>query len=170
MSSCCSPAKSRFNFQKLSTIVILCFFALVFLRGCTYVNKKAVYDDSVKIARAGDTYTYGSRIGGVTTEKLDITYTGFMGMETIWSIEVVNEGDIVLQYDSRVDKGRFKGVLIAENGDVSEVFEGAGKGESILKTGKYRFKIVGDSASGHIVIDVIAAQGGGSEVRKHYSN
>ncbi len=140
--------------------VCLGFFLLLLLvtfNGCTLDTGKAdIYNDNEKIARDGDNYTYVGRNESGSKNEITVKYGKFSGAETIWTIESEGNSEVIIKYDSKVESGDFKGVLINPQKHIEDILVGTESGEKTIKLteGKYRFKFVGDKAKGEIEISI----------------
>jgi hypothetical protein len=87
---------------------------------------------------------------------MNIEFGNFYGSQTIWTIDAKKEGKIELQYDSNVNSGKFKGVLVKPGGEVINIFEGTKKDSTSITVpeGRYRFKIAGNAANGKAAVNL----------------
>jgi hypothetical protein len=146
---------------KLRNKVIFCI-CLLFLIGIiiTYGacdERKNIYYNNDKIVQEGDSYTNNSRtITGNSKDEIDIKYSGFYGDDTIFILESKEDGEVKFNFDSTVNSGDFKAVLINPQKEIENILEGTEQGNKIIKLakGKYRFKIVGRNAKGEINISI----------------
>jgi hypothetical protein len=132
-------------------------FLLVTFSGCTLDTGKAdIYNDNEKIARDGDSYTYVGRNESGSKNEVTVKYGKFSGAETIWTIESEGNSEVIIKYDSKVESGDFKGVLINPQKHIEDILVGTESGEKTIKLteGKYKFKFVGDKAKGEIEISI----------------
>ncbi|MBP3040535.1 hypothetical protein J9303_13675 [Bacillaceae bacterium Marseille-Q3522] len=117
-----------------------------------------MYDDNNKIAGEGDSFSYNSRTEpeNESNLKIDVSYRGFYGTGTIWNLDAKEAGDITFTYDSTVNNGDFKAVLINPEKEIENIFEGSQQGDKTIKltVGKYRLKIVCRDANGEIKISI----------------
>lgn len=140
--------------KKLLYVLFILMTAVLF-SGCSVSTKqKMMYENDELIAEEGDSYTFLSRIGDTDETESEIRFKRFYGSDTIWNINIKEQGELIFEFDSDVDKGKFKGVLISENKEVTTIFEGdaAGSHKYITNKGKYKFKIVGYNAYGNVSI------------------
>lgn len=135
------------------------------LGGCAgdaSLAKQNIFADEDALVQEADSYTYANRLGGgETQDQLDLEYSGFSGMETIWTFDVEDAGQISLEFDSTVDNGDFKVVLITPDKEIEEVLNGAQQGETTiaLAQGKTILRLVGRDAGGHILLSITDNQG-----------
>lgn len=133
-------------------LLLMCTFT-----GCDMDNEKGdIYNDNERISRDGDSYSYMRRSQSSSNNHITIKYGKFSGTDTIWIIESKGDSEITFDYDSQVESGDFKGVLITPEKEVETVLEGTDDGEKTIKLteGKYRFKFVGSKAKGKIEISI----------------
>lgn len=137
---------------------------LIALSGCSAAgqDKLNIYADDAMIAAEGDSYTFTNRVGGVNEDDtLDLTYSGFTGSNSIWTVEFAESGTLTLQYQSTVKAGDFKVVLVGPEKQVMTLFEGTQAGEKTadLPAGNYTLKLVGREASGsvNLVLEVVGS-------------
>lgn len=146
---------------KLKNKVLFCI-CLLFLIGniiCGVVfAKNNIYNNNDKIVEYDYSYNYINRIGEgeKSNDKIDIKYSGFYGTDTIWILESKEESEITFNYDSKVNSGDFKAVLINPQKEVKNILEGTEEGSKTIKLakGKYKFKLVGRNAEGKINISI----------------
>jgi uncharacterized protein YceK len=143
--------------KKISLLIVI-FAVMVLMNGCSTVSEKqkSMYENNALIDEAGDSYSFINRTGQTTDSKMDIQFGNFYGSQTIWSINAAKQGEIKIDFDSNVNSGKFKGVLISEGGEITNIFEGTQKGSQMVvkvSEGKYRFKIVGNNANGKAVVE-----------------
>lgn len=149
--------------MKKTCWVLLIMALIIAFYGCSSAvdGKKRIYGDDELIRSEGDSFSFQDRIGETGDSQIELKYSKFTGAQTIWNITVDKQGEIKFEFKSDVDSGKFKGVLIQEKGDITTVFEGSREGSHmvVLPEGKYRFKIVGNNASGEIKIDLVLEKG-----------
>jgi hypothetical protein len=146
---------------KLINKFLLCI-GLLFLVGTISVfsfadEKNDIYKDDNKIVQQGDNYTFENKIGArISSNEIDIKYSGFSGTNTIWLLEVKEDGELSLNFDSTVDNGEFKMVLINSQKEIESILEGTEQGNKAIKLtkGKYVIKIVGRNAAGKIMVSI----------------
>lgn len=132
------------------------------LTACAPDSEKAgIFEDDARIATEGDTFSYAIRKAPTTPEnQLDLTYTGFSGMETIWTLTAAVESQAAFAYSSTVSSGDFKVVLIDPEGQVSVLVSGSEEGSqsATLGPGEHRVKVVGRKTDGKIEITISAGK------------
>ena len=120
-------------------------------------ERKNIYNNNDKIVQDGDSYTNISRTcTGNSKDEIDIKYSGFYGDDTIFILESKEDGEVTFNFDSTVNSGDFKAVLINPKKEIENILEGTEQGNKTIKLakGKYRFKIVGRNAKGEINISI----------------
>lgn len=148
---------------KTKALFCACLLVLIIvLSGCSGAgqDKQAIYENDAKIAAEGDSYTFTNRVGNSDEESiLDLTYDGFTGSNSVWTVEFAEFGTLTLQYQSTVKAGDFKVVLVGPETQVLTLFEGTQWSEKTadLTAGKYTLKLVGREASGsvNLVLEVV---------------
>jgi len=150
----------EWEMKKTFWIVVCLALLTSLLAACAPDSGKAgIFEDDVRIAEEGDTFSYAIRNAPTTDEnQLDLTYTGFSGMETIWTLTAAAESDVTFDYSSNVKSGDFKVVLIDPEGQVSVLVNGTMDGSQafLLTSGEYRVKVVGSKTDGKIEISINA--------------
>lgn len=119
-------------------------------------KQQAVYDDDAQIVQAGDSYSFAWRTGMMDENQLTVEYRRFYGVQTIWTIDAASEQKLRLEFDSTVQKGKFKIVLVSPGDELLVVLEQGGRGVSELDIppGEHALKIVGHNAAGKIELQV----------------
>ena len=146
--------------------VIIIFIVLIMVFSLVSCNDnkdyKRLYNDNKGIAADGDTYSFFNRVGVTEDKTLELKYSKFYGSETIWIIDVEEQGDIKIDFDSSIDNGMFKAVMITPLDEVVNIFEHKkeekDKQDSSTisgKTGRYRLKIIGDNANGELKMQIV---------------
>lgn len=120
-------------------------------------DKENLYDDNDKIAQEDNNYTYLTCASNRKDNDIEIKYSGFSGADTIYRIEAKEDTEITFNYDSTVDKGKFKVVLINPKNEVETILGGTSKDSKTIKLtkGNYSFKNIGANAEGKIEISII---------------
>lgn len=142
---------------------ILSFF-LIFLigimNGCALSNQDRntnndqanIYSNNDNIAQEESNYNYITFGSSRKNNEMEIKYSGFSGIDTIFFIEAKEDAEITINYDSKVEKGNFKAVLINPKNEIETIVEGTGQSSKTIKLakGKYGFRNVGANANGKI--------------------
>lgn len=123
-------------------------------------NMKKMYTDNNMIAQEWDSHSYQTYEFVQIKNGYDLMYGGFYGSDTIVYLEPNKEAEVTFQYNSTVDSGSFKAVLIDPKMDIHNVFTGTAKGVKTFKLekGRYLFKVVGKEAKGETSISIINKQ------------
>lgn len=145
------------KFLCLSLILLM-----VFINGCnTSYNRNAVYNniynDNDKIAQLSEDHIYTTASTTKDSDKdLSLKYSGFLGVDAIWSINSKEDGEITLDYDSKVDSGDFKVVLVNPKKEIENILVGTDNGSKTLKlsNGESMLKIVGNNANGNVKLTI----------------
>lgn len=117
-------------------------------------NKVNMYNDNDKIVQEGNNYTYITRKFNGNNNEMEIKYSSFSGIDTICFLEAKEDTEITFDYDSTVDKGKFKAVLINPKNEVETILEGTDQSSKTIKLtkGEYSLRNVGANAAGKIKI------------------
>ncbi|MTI71636.1 MAG: hypothetical protein FH751_15420 [Firmicutes bacterium] len=133
------------------------------LSGCTYYKNyhKQIYNDTSEIIKQDDIYTYKDRVGETTKREANIEYGTFNGMETIWKFKSEGKGSITIDFNSKLNKGKFKCLLINPKNKVKNIFKQSEEGlinksnlKINLEKGTYRLKVVGKGAGGEVTLKI----------------
>lgn len=119
-------------------------------------NKVNIYNNNDEIVQEDNNYTYVICERNINNNEIEMKYSGFNGIDTFYFLEVKEDTEITLDYDSTVDNGKFKAVLINPKNEVEAVLEGTEQSSKTIKLtkGKYRFRNVGANAEGKVRISV----------------
>ena len=117
-------------------------------------NKENMYNNHDKIVQEDNNYTYVTSGSTRENNEIEIKYSGFSGIDTICFLEAKEDTEITFNYDSTVDNGKFKAVLIDPNNEAENILEGTEQSNKTIKLtkGKYDLKNVGANADGKIKI------------------
>jgi len=155
---------------KIKILLGICLMMLLYtLSGCTLdAGKVDIYNNNEKIAQDRDSYSYVGRNESGSKNEITVKYGKFSGSDTIWNIESEGQSEITIKYDSKVESGDFKGVLISPEKQVEDILVGTETGEKTIKLteGKYRFKFVGNKAKGKIEISIETEEEEPVKIRK----
>ena len=139
----------------------------MFFSSCNFKREKkqSNFENNNFIIQQNDGASYKGRfsekslkiIDSVTKSSFIVNYDNFNGTETIWNIDVIDKGEIILYFSSKTNDGKIKGVLISPKNIVSHVFSGNIKDGIIigLSKGNYRIKLVGENFYGKSKITLI---------------
>lgn len=120
-------------------------------------DKKNIYNDNDKILQERDSFNYRLLLYiEDSADKINIKYSGFYGKVSIWNFESEENAEVTFKYNSTVDRGDFKVVLIKSDDEIENILIGNEQGEKNIKLdkGKYTLKIVGRNANGKAVISI----------------
>jgi hypothetical protein len=119
-------------------------------------NQANIYNNNDKIAQEESNYTYITFGSDRKNNEMEIKYSGFSGIDTICFIETKEDAEITINYDSIVEKGNFKAVLINPKSEIETIVEGSGQSSKTIKLakGKYGFRNVGANADGKIKFSI----------------
>jgi hypothetical protein len=119
-------------------------------------NQANIYNNNDKIAQEESNYTYITFGSDRKNNETEIKYSGFSGIDTICFIETKEDAEITINYDSIVEKGNFKAVLINPKSEIETIVEGSGQSSKTIKLakGKYGFRNVGANADGKIKFSI----------------
>ena len=138
--------------------VCLCLLFLLVLSGCAAgQDKQKIFDDNAAIIQDGDSYTFVNRTGStLSDEEVELTYTGFSGVQTIWTMEVSATSAVDFEFNSTVNSGDFKVVLVTPDKAVVTLLTGTQQGDATqaLTQGKYAVKLIGRNADGQFKLSL----------------
>ncbi len=150
----------------MKNLIFILIFSIL-LSSCNFKREKnqSNFENNSFIIQQNDGASYKGRfsekslkiIDSVTKSSFIVNYDTFNGTETIWNIDVIDKGEIVLYFSSKTNDGKIKGVLISPKNIVSHVFSGNIKDGVIigLSKGNYRIKLVGEDFYGKAKITLI---------------
>lgn len=150
----------------MKNIIFILIFSM-FFSSCNFKREKkqSNFENNNFIIQQNDGASYKGRlsekslkiIDSVTKSSFIINYDNFNGTETIWNIDVIDKGELILYFSSKTNDGKIKGVLISPKNIVSHVFSGNIKDGIIigLSKGNYRIKLVGENFYGKSKITLI---------------
>lgn len=124
--------------------------------------ERAQVSDTNWIVQSGDSYTFWRREGSVSPDSAALHFSRFFGKETLWTLEVQQQG--YLNIASTVDspQGPFALVLVqATKKQVIHVanHQGPTQRRYYLEKGTYTIKILGYDASGSIAVTLSYPRG-----------
>jgi len=142
-------------------LVLAAIVALFLLNYQTDNTQKKVYNDDSFISQESDSFSYTDYDQSSEDKALDLKFGTFYGSDTFYNINVSKEGTATVKYDTAVEKGRFKIVLISPERKLTTLAEGSGQGSKEVKLvrGKYVIKLVGDNAAGRVRMSVAVGEG-----------
>ena len=138
--------------KKISLLLVL---LSIFLISCqSGADKAIIYDDDSLIALTADSHFYS--LYEDSSEKIAnqiiLDFRGFSGRDTLFSLTVTAESSITLSYQSNVEVGNLKLVMVDEASQVQTLFSGQNDTTTslTLSEGTYYIKLVGSKAFGDI--------------------
>ncbi|MGE5391231.1 MAG: hypothetical protein ACM3PE_09240 [Deltaproteobacteria bacterium] len=148
-------------FKIFMLVAVLAIAALFFLNYEKDNLEKSNYDNNKAIGQEWDTHAYSYYDQNSPNHDLDLKFGSFNGYDTFYRLNASREGTITVKYDSSIDKGRFKIVMVSPDHELSRIAEGSGKGSKEVKLapGESRIKIVGDKATGTVKMTIGAGEG-----------
>jgi hypothetical protein len=119
-------------------------------------NKVNMYSNNDKIIQEDDEYMYIIFENKKMNNEIEIKYSGFSGIDTIYFLEAKEDTEITMNYDSTVEKGKFKLVLINPDNEIETILEGTDQSSKTIKLtkGKYRLSNVGANTAGNIKFSI----------------
>lgn len=138
-------------------LIILVLTAMA-MTGCTSGSRyqKSVFNDDDKIINGEDSYTYKKRIGNMVKDKIDMKFGIFTGIETVNKIKAEKDGELLFTFQSKINEGDFKVVLITPDDEIINILEGTSEGTKTIpiKKGVNRIRLVGREAKGKVKIEI----------------
>ncbi|NLI61301.1 MAG: hypothetical protein GX375_07730 [Clostridiales bacterium] len=146
---------------------ILLTLAIMIVSGCSSVTlyQNSIFDDEKKIAKDADSYLYVSRVGSKIEEGKEnenhVKFIGFTGMDTIYKINSQGENDLLFTFESTIEDGAFKVVLVSPDDKILNIVDDTKEGNQTVKIteGVSRVKLVGKKAKGEISIKIDWTEG-----------
>ncbi|EKQ53089.1 MULTISPECIES: hypothetical protein [unclassified Clostridium] len=146
--------------NKFSSLFLILLIS--FINGCNMgYNRNTVYsniyNDNEKIAQTSENHIYTTADTTKDSDRnLSLKYSGFLGVDAIWSINSKENGEITLDYDSKVNSGDFKIVLVNPKKEIENILIGTDHGRKTLKlsNGEYVLKLVGNNANGNVKLTI----------------
>ncbi len=141
-------------------VAVLAIAAIFFLNYETDKGEKSSYDNNMAISQEWDTYEYRYHDQNSPDHNLALKFGSFNGYDTFYRIDASQRAKVTVKYDSDIDQGRFKIVIISPDQELSKIAEGSGQGsqELELAPGESRVKIVGDKATGTVKITIVGGE------------
>lgn len=145
--------------KKKIIYVILIILILIIVSGAEFnLRQKNIYYNDKKIAQEDDSYSVENFSGNSEDiEKYKLTYEKLSGDCLMWILNPKEETEITFNYNSNVDKGKFKVVLVdSDKHEIINILEGTEEGSRTIKltTDKYFIKFVGEDAAGELEFSV----------------
>ena len=122
--------------------------------GTRYQN--SIFNDENKIIKEADSFSYGEKLGNVKGNKIDIKFNSFSGMDTICDIIADEESNVVFNFESIIEKGNFKVVVITPDDKIIDILNDTEEGSEtiLLKQGISKLKFIGKKSNGETKINV----------------
>lgn len=139
-------------------LVCLCLLFVMVLSGCAAgQDKQKIFNDDAAIVQDGDSYTFVNRTGSTSSdEEVELAYTGFSGVQTIWTMKSSASSAVDFEFNSTVNSGDFKLVLVTPDKAVVTLLTGTQQGAATqeLTQGKYAVKLIGRNADGQFKLSL----------------
>lgn len=142
-------------------IIAALVFVTIIFSGCSLNTailiptdfQKEIYNQNNKII-SEDNYTFLKRVKYDKEDYKAIEFEGFYGSNTLELMELEESAIVNIDFESEIVEGKFKIVLITPKKEVMNISENTEKGrfKFIAPEGSYAIKIVGNSASGKVII------------------
>ncbi len=150
------------NIRNKFVLSICVVFLISTINGCRVNdNKKDIYsntyNDNKIIAQESENHTHTTyNISNDSDNNIEFQYGGFSGVDTIWILKSKDDDEIIIDYNSKVNSGDFKAVLVNPEKEVETILEGTDQGKKTIKLtkGEYRFKFVGNNANGKVKLSI----------------
>lgn len=145
------------HYNKLILGIFIVLTIMIITSCSSVVNyQNSIFQDENKIVENVDSYTYRSRIGKSRGNKYDVKFASFSGMDTIYKIKSDGENDVVFAFESVIEDGEFKVVLITPDDEIINLVNGTKEGNERIKIkeGVNRIKLVGKKAKGEIKLKI----------------
>ena len=144
---------------KRSFLVLLLLILSVSILGCTdHSDKELIYDSEELQMEVADSYTYSLRDDESenVVNQIDLSFRGFIGRDTIWTLVVSENTEIDLTYSSEIRSGQFKVILITPENEIHSVLSMSDQGSDTVSfpQGTYYIKLIGKNAFGSISMNV----------------
>lgn len=149
------------GFYLIFLIGIMCSCGLSNQNTNTNSDKEKMYNNNDKIVQEDNNYTYVTSESTIKNNEIQMKYSSFSGIDTICSLKAKEDTEVTFNYDSTVNNGKFKVVLINPKNEVETILEGTEQRSKTIKLtkGKYRFRNVGVNADGKIRISISSNSG-----------
>jgi len=132
------------------------FVFVLLTSGCNYpLFDSTLFSDDAWIASDGDSYRYYRLTQTADSTRAQLSFSGFYGKHSVWSIEATGETTIMLDLDISADlRGRYKVCFVAADKQVLSLESQPGRSSHALElaAGKHYIVLVGDAASGSITL------------------
>ena len=146
--------------MKIKNKLIYIGLILIFAGGLIFnIYQKNIYYNDKRIAQEDDNYkvvNFSSNSKDI--EEYELTYGSISGDRLMWILNPKEETEVTFNYDSNVDKGKFKVVLVdSDEKNIENILEGTEEGSKTigLTTHKYFIKFVGKDAAGELKFSAV---------------
>ncbi len=144
--------------------VIIMALLTVSMIGCSnHSDKEAIYDSDELMLESGDSYFYSLRDDASedVANQIDLSYRGFIGRDTIWTIQVDESTTIDFSYRSELRNGQFKIIIVTPTNEIHTLLSMSDEDtESItFPEGRYDIKFIGKNAFGSISMTIAVTPG-----------
>ena len=139
---------------KWAAVPVAALLAAILISGCG----QSVYSDDTKIASSVEEYTYTTCSGGPDANGVQQQFTGFTGVDRLWTVSAAQDTTVKLEFSRQGKKGRWKFVAIQLDGQVFTLLEQkdgsifSGDMSFNLKKGETNLCLVGDKADGTVIL------------------
>lgn len=88
----------------------LLFIVFIIVTGCNYINntQNKIYNNDNTQLQQGDSYTFKDKLGEIEDEKVNINFTDFTGLYSIWDVTTSLEQTLSLSIKGNIKRGDFK--------------------------------------------------------------
>ena len=142
----------------VALVSILCNQSNNFCQAKTVVadKYKSIYNSNSKIAKGSSFYYEHYAMGSTLKNEVKVNIEGFYGEDDLWTLNSTKNGQVKLNYSCKMNKGKFKIVLVSTGGSVKTLVNNPNKGnvKLMVKKGKSRIVMVGYNASGDVDISI----------------
>ena len=150
--------------SKKRFLLLVLFLLSITLVGCTdHSDKELIYDNDALQIEVADSYTYSLRDDESENDvnQIDLSFRGFIGRDTIWTLVVSETTEIDITYISEIRSGDFKVILITPEQEIHSVLSMSDQGTETVSfpVGTYYIKLIGKNAFGSISMNIENVQG-----------
>lgn len=142
---------------KKSILVILTMLTIWTTSGCSFDNKhkQNVSEDKDEIEKI---YTLSEETVKDESNKMEVTFELIKGTITMCYITAKEESDIVINFESNIEEGDLKVVLIGADDEIIDILEGTSKDSKTIavKEGESRIDIIAEATKGKVDINIEA--------------
>ncbi|WP_234414295.1 hypothetical protein [Paenibacillus sp. CAA11] len=130
-------------------------------------KQSRIFNDEKRQVESGDSYTFGSKVGEVTNEKAEVSFSGFTGLYSMWDLTSSSELTTTLSISGNIQHGKFKLIEVTPDQQLVTLWEGDGDSKLSVKIppGTTTIKWVGKRASGKLHLELAPQKGLQAELR-----